>query len=102
MNAPQLDKPCKWVEFVVKRSNEVGWPAINVKDTETLHRGWLDEVRAASSRDGRKSEEKKEAERVAKKEAAASRRRLPRLRRLRLRRSLRRPRRRPLWPSRSR
>jgi hypothetical protein len=36
MNPPQLDKPRKWVEFVLKRSNEVGWPAINVKDTETL------------------------------------------------------------------
>ena len=36
MNPPQLDKPRKWVEYVLKRSNEVGWPAINVKDTETL------------------------------------------------------------------
>jgi hypothetical protein len=36
MDPPQLDKPRKWVEFVLKRSNEVGWPAINVKDTETL------------------------------------------------------------------
>jgi hypothetical protein len=33
---PQLDKPRKWVDFVLKRSNEVGWPVINVKDTETL------------------------------------------------------------------
>jgi colicin import membrane protein len=32
----QLDKPRKWVDFVLKRSNEVGWPVINVKDTETL------------------------------------------------------------------
>jgi len=36
VNPPQLDKPRKWVEFVLKRSNEVGWPVINVKDTETL------------------------------------------------------------------
>jgi hypothetical protein len=36
VNPPQLDKPRKWVDFVLKRANEVGWPAINVKDTETL------------------------------------------------------------------
>ena len=36
VSPPQLDKPRKWVDFVLKRSNEVGWPVINVKDTETL------------------------------------------------------------------
>jgi hypothetical protein len=36
ISPPQLDKPRKWVDFVLKRSNEVGWPAITVKDTETL------------------------------------------------------------------
>ena len=36
VSPPQLDKPRKWVEYVLKRSNEVGWPAITVKDTETL------------------------------------------------------------------
>jgi hypothetical protein len=36
VSPPQLDKPRKWVDFVLKRANEVGWPVINVKDTETL------------------------------------------------------------------
>ena len=36
MNPPQLDKPRKWVEYVLKRANEVGWPAITVKDTVAL------------------------------------------------------------------
>jgi hypothetical protein len=36
VSPPQLDKPRKWVEFVLKRSNEVGWPVITVKGTETL------------------------------------------------------------------
>ena len=36
MNPPQLDKPRKWVEYVLKRANEVGWPAITVKGTEAL------------------------------------------------------------------
>ena len=36
VSPPQLDKPRKWVDFVLKRSNEVGWPVIKVKGTETL------------------------------------------------------------------
>ena len=36
VSPPQLDKPRKWVDFVLKRANEVGWPTITVKDTETL------------------------------------------------------------------
>ncbi len=36
VSPPQLDKPRKWVDFVLKRSNEFGWPAINVKGTEAL------------------------------------------------------------------
>jgi hypothetical protein len=36
ISPPQLDKPRKWVDFVLKRANEAGWPAITVKDTEAL------------------------------------------------------------------
>ena len=36
VSPPQLDKPRKWVDYVLKRANEVGWPAITVKDTVAL------------------------------------------------------------------
>jgi hypothetical protein len=36
VSPPQLHKPRAWVDFVLAHANANGWPAIKVKDTETL------------------------------------------------------------------
>jgi hypothetical protein len=36
VSPPQLHKPRAWVDFVLAHANANGWPAITVKDTETL------------------------------------------------------------------